>query len=259
MSTVEAWAKEFVLSSDLGVKLAPPPPPKCGSAAPAACRLAGPGRPRELTVASRAPKSPAPGALAIARATRGAHAHVSASRAPGRGAHGVGAARISRGAPRVPSRSSRCARRRSAAHGALSGVLGFARLLLRELSGARLVLGARPAAAPPPAHFAALMGIGFEGGNLDHTRRFAERLRAAGDERGAELEERIGEEEIPHVRFALSWFRHFAGGDTFAVWTSHLVAAAHAHRDAWRADQPRKQAGSGMSEQFIDALEAWSG
>src|SRR6202020_2570867 len=55
--------------------------------------------------------------------------------------------------------------------------------------------------APTAPHFVALMGIGFEGGNLDHTQRFAERFRAVGDERGALLQETVGEEEIPHVRF----------------------------------------------------------
>jgi uncharacterized ferritin-like protein (DUF455 family) len=112
---------------------------------------------------------------------------------------------------------------------------------------------------PSAAHFAAMMGIGFEGGNLDHTRRFAERLRAVGDEQGAELQTRIEDEEIPHVRFALSWFRTFAGAVTFSVWTSYLVAPLTPTVMRGTPVNRKSRLESGMSEQFIDDLEAWAG
>lgn len=42
-----------------------------------------------------------------------------------------------------------------------------------------------------------------------------------GDEHGAAIQERIGAEEIPHVRFALRWFERFTGEATLA-WAAHL-------------------------------------
>jgi uncharacterized ferritin-like protein (DUF455 family) len=117
----------------------------------------------------------------------------------------------------------------------------------------------RVPSCPTAAHFVALMGMGFEGGNLDHTQRFARRLRAAGDARGAELEEQIGEEEIPHVRFAVRWFRQWSGEDSFAAWTRYLVAplTPTVMRGTPINREGRRQ--SGMSERFIDDLAAWKG
>ena len=258
MSTVEAWAKEFVLSADLAFKLAPPPPPKMWDRAPSPCRLTGPGRPPELTLAARAPKSPGPDALrSPERRAEVMHTFLH---------HELQAAELMAWAllafPEAPVAFRR----------GLLGVLGdevrHMGLYQAYLTSLGFTYGSFPVRdwfwervprCPGPAHFAALMGIGFEGGNLDHTRRFAERLRAAGDERGAELEERIGQEEIPHVRFALSWFRHFAGGDSFAVWMSYLVPplTPTVMRGAPINRQSRLE--SGMSEQFIDDLAAWSG
>src|SRR4051812_17966955 len=42
----------------------------------------------------------------------------------------------------------------------------------------------RVPASKTPAHFVATLGMGFEGGNLDHTARFRDRFRASGDRRG---------------------------------------------------------------------------
>ncbi len=51
--------------------------------------------------------------------------------------------------------------------------------------------------AASAASFVATLGIGFEGANLDHALRFAERFRAVGDERGAVIQEQVHTEEIP--------------------------------------------------------------
>src|SRR5262249_51942196 len=60
--------------------------------------------------------------------------------------------------------------------------------------------------ARSPIEFVATLGMGFEGGNLDHTKRFAQCFRSIGDETGARIEETIFEEEMAHVRFAVRWF-----------------------------------------------------
>jgi uncharacterized ferritin-like protein (DUF455 family) len=257
MGTVEAWAKQFVLSGDLAIKLAPPPPPKIWESAPAPCRLTAPGRPRPLHLAQRARKSPGPGAL----------------RSPERRAelmhtflhHELQAAELMAWALLAFPESPRAFRR-----GLLGVLLDEVRhmgLYQAYLATLGFTYGSFPVRdwfwqrvpnCPSPAHFAALMGIGFEGGNLDHTQRFADRLRAAGDEHGAQLEERIGREEIPHVRFALSWFRQFAGGDTFSLWTSYLVPPLTPTVMRGASINRESRLESGMSASFIDDLAAWS-
>lgn len=115
----------------------------------------------------------------------------------------------------------------------------------------------RVPAAPSPAHFVATMGMGFEAGNLDHTLRFADRFRAVGDDAGAKLHRTIFEEEIPHVRFALTWFRVWTRANDFASWKRHLTAPLS---PMVMRGYPIERAGrlrAGMSERFIDELTAW--
>src|SRR4051794_14420545 len=53
MSTVEAWARDYILTTDLATKLAPPSPPKSwADGAPE--RLVTPGRPSVFTIEERA-------------------------------------------------------------------------------------------------------------------------------------------------------------------------------------------------------------
>jgi uncharacterized ferritin-like protein (DUF455 family) len=101
------------------------------------------------------------------------------------------------------------------------------------------------------------MGIGFEGGNLDHTARFAERLRQAGDETAALLQQRVGAEEEAHVRFALFWFRRFTGSDDFAAWTAALPVPLSplVMRGEPIAALARRRAG--LSPSFVEELERW--
>lgn len=61
------------------------------------------------------------------------------------------------------------------------------------------------------ASFVATMSLGFEGGNLDHTTRFADLFETIGDPTNAALQRRIGEEEIGHVRFGVKWFNVLLG------------------------------------------------
>jgi uncharacterized ferritin-like protein (DUF455 family) len=258
MSTIEAWARQFVLSTDLATKLAPPPVPKTWEKAPSACRLPSPGRPWQLGPTARAPKSPGAGAL----------------RSPERRAelmhtflhHELQAAELMAWAllafPETP-----LAFRRGLL-GVLEDEVRHMGLYRDYLSSLGFTYGSFPVRdwfwervprCPTAAHFTALMGMGFEGGNLDHTQRFAQRLRAAGDARGAELEERIGEEEIPHVRFALAWFRKWTGGDSFSVWTTYLVPPLTPTVMRGAPINRKGRLRSGMSDRFIDDLAAWSG
>src|SRR5678815_2871394 len=75
--------------------------------------------------------------------------------------------------------------------------------------------------SPTAAHFVAVLGLGFEGGNLDHAERFAERFAAIDDPIGAALLRTVGDEEIGHVRFAVRWFERFTGSVDFRTWAEH--------------------------------------
>ena len=115
----------------------------------------------------------------------------------------------------------------------------------------------RVPAATTPAAFVALLGVGFEGANLDHSARFAQLFRNVGDEEGALLQERVGQEEEPHVRFAIHWFERFSGGLDWDRWLAHLppplsplvLRGKPLVRDARRR--------AGMSDAFMDALERY--
>lgn len=111
--------------------------------------------------------------------------------------------------------------------------------------------------AASAAEFVAAMGIGLEGGNLDHTLRYAEAFREAGDERGALLQEKVGEEEIPHVRFAFHWFETFGGSPTFGEWMRHLPDPMSPM--TMRGDPANETARerAGFSHEFMKDLFAW--
>jgi uncharacterized ferritin-like protein (DUF455 family) len=114
--------------------------------------------------------------------------------------------------------------------------------------------------APSARHFIAVMGIGFEGGNLDHAPRFAARLRSVGDERGAAMVARVGREEIPHVRFALRWFSELAGEPgpvDFGVWTEHLPRPLSPMVMHGRPIDVEGRLHAGFPPRFMDDLQRW--
>jgi uncharacterized ferritin-like protein (DUF455 family) len=115
----------------------------------------------------------------------------------------------------------------------------------------------RVPAAPTPAHFVAVLGVGFEGANLDHTARFAERFRAIGDEAGARIQERVGAEEIPHVRFALRWLRRWAKTSEFGEWTAYLTPPLSPILMRGKPLNREGRRRSGFSESFLEELMRW--
>ena len=115
----------------------------------------------------------------------------------------------------------------------------------------------RVPSAQTPAQFVATLGIGLEGGNIDHARRFAAQFRAVGDHEGATLQEQIFEEEIPHVRFAFHWFEEWTGARDFQSWLAHLTPPLS---PVLMRGDPIERAGrqrSGFSDPFLDELSRW--
>lgn len=257
-TVVEDWARAYVESTSLAHKLAPPPPPTRWASAPVAVRIASPGRPVELVAAPKKRKTPGAEALRDPR-RRAELLHVFAH-------HELQAAEIFLWAilafPETPIAFRR-------------GLLHIVRDELRHLTLYRdhlVRLGHDygsfpvrdwfwervPGSVRSAAQLAAMMGVGFEGANLDHTRRFATAFRAAGDEEGARLQELVGEEEIPHVRFALTWMRELSGSEPdFARWEEALPPPITPLVMRGRPLDRAARARAGMDDAWLDALEAW--
>jgi uncharacterized ferritin-like protein (DUF455 family) len=256
--TVERWAWEYLSATDLAHKRAPPPPPRELLSGAAPLRVTRPGRPPELHVSARARKSPGPEALRVPE-RRADLLHTFLH-------HELQAAELMCWAilafPDTPEAFR-------------LGLLGVARDEIRHLALYEAHLAAlgyaygafpvrdwfweRIPQAATPVGFVAALGIGLEGANLDHTARFAARFRAVGDEAGAALQERIGEEEVPHVRFALSWFARFSAIEpSFAGWAGQLPPPLSPllMRGAPLNRAARLEAG--FSPAFVDELEQWS-
>jgi uncharacterized ferritin-like protein (DUF455 family) len=221
--TVERWLWDYIATTDLAHKLAPPPVPARWETRPPARRIGQPGRPAQLRPARKARKFPGPGALqhVLGRA-RIVHTFVH---------HELQAAELMAWAILAFPETPRPFRR---------GLLAICREEMRHMrlyAGYLQTCGVaygdftvrdwfwdRVPAATTAAHFVAVMGVGFEGGNLDHSERFARLFRDAGDVAGAGIVATVGSEEIRHVRFAAHWFRRFTGGLDFDAWRAHLPA-----------------------------------
>ncbi len=253
--TVERWAWDYITSTSLERKLAPEPPPSPRSwetSAPPR-RLEAPGRPPELRVTERADKTR--GLRASSGRARALHTFLH---------HELQAAELMAWAllafPDTP----------------LEFREGLIRIALDEVRHMGMYaerierLGHRVGDFPvrdwfwtrvptcrDPASFVAVMGLGLESANLEHTASFAARFREAGDEEGARVQELVGLEEIAHVRFGVRWFEHFTGGLDFEAWmralpeplTPLLMRGRPLRRDARRR--------AGQTDRFIDELEAW--
>jgi uncharacterized ferritin-like protein (DUF455 family) len=259
--TVEAWCRDFVVGRVLGAKLAPPEPPDpeaytSWEKVPQPCRLTAPGRPSELRVIVRAPRTV--GASALRQVpVRACLLHTFLH-------HELQAAELFAWAILAFPETPRTFR---------AGLLALCREELRHLSlYARHLaeLGFQVGAFPvrdwfwervplcrTPAAFVALQGLGLEGANLEHTARFATLFRSAGDAAGAVILERIGRDEVAHVAFAKTWFERFTEEPLdYDAWrqalpaplTPAMLRGVPLHREARRR--------AGFDAAFLSRLES---
>ena len=254
-NTLERWAWDYIHHPSLEHRFTPPAVPSGTETVKVARRVAKPSRPAELTVIERGPKSVSDLGLRENR-LRAKVFHTFLH-------HELQAAELMCWAilafPDAPEAFRR----------------GLAKVCLDEVRHMNLyreyieALGCRfgdhpvrdwfwqrVPGAESPAHFVATMGIGFEGANLDHTARFAQRLRAVGDDRGAALQELICEEEIPHVRFAMHWFHRWTDGD-LDRWAEYLPKPLSPWLMQGKPLNREDRLRAGMSEEFMQALVQW--
>jgi uncharacterized ferritin-like protein (DUF455 family) len=251
--TVERWAWDYVSTTSFAHKLAPPAPPAQWEEATPARRVAAPGRPPELTLVARAPKSR--GLSTAEGRARALHTFLH---------HELQAAELMAwallafpGAPR--------GLREGLVRIALDEVRHMA-LYARQIERLGHRVGAFPVrdwfwervpSCASPASFLATMGLGFESANLEHTASFAARFRDAGDEEGARAQDIVGLEEIAHVRFGARWFIELTGGLDFDTWQRALAPPLSPLLMSGRPLQREARARAGMPEAFLDRLDAW--
>jgi len=258
--SLEHWALERIEATTWAAKTAPAPPPDLHDdasweLAPPARRPRRPGRPRALQVVARAPRAPKVGALG----DPGARAQLFHTFLH----HEVQAAELFSWALLAFPETPRAFRRE------------LVRLVREELGHLALYeehlgrLGAqvgdfpvrdwiwqRGASARTPLEFVAFVGLGLEGGNLDHARRYAAAFRDAGDDEGAAILERVERDEVGHVAFAVRWFRRFGGELDFDRWARALPAPLTPGLfRGWPLNRAaRKRAG--LDDAFLDRLAA---
>jgi uncharacterized ferritin-like protein (DUF455 family) len=257
---LEDWARRYLLSRSLPEKRDPgPPPARCrdelggGPGEPIDLR---PGRPPELRVTLDKPKSASLGALRNVEArARLVHKFWH---------HELQAAELMCWAilrfPETPAdfrrglgRIARDEVRHMGLYEAHLTRLGYA---LGDFP-VRDWFWERAATCESALSFVAFIGLGLEGANLEHTERFGGWFRLLGDEFGAEVQDRVGREEVAHVRFAARWFRTWTGDVDFETWRSALpppITPLLLRGKTLRLDLRRK---AELPEAFLDALGRW--
>jgi uncharacterized ferritin-like protein (DUF455 family) len=115
----------------------------------------------------------------------------------------------------------------------------------------------RAPAARTPLEFLALMGLGFEAGNLDHSQRFEHMFEAAGDPASARLMRVVGEEEVAHVAFAARWFARLSGELGFERWRAALPPPLSPLLMRGRPLCRERRLRAGLDHAFLAQLEAW--
>jgi uncharacterized ferritin-like protein (DUF455 family) len=256
LSDIETWAKHYVLSTELAVKLEPPPVPErfCAHAAP--LRLERPGRPVEFRPARRGERTPKQEALKEPHyRARALHAFFH---------HELQAAELMCWALLAFSDAELEFRK---------GLLGICLDEIRHMNlyrthiealgsslgafGVRDWFWKRVPSCANKVEFVSVMGMGLEAANLEHAPSFAARFRAAGDEAGARIQEQIAKEELAHVGFAVRWFARWTGGCRFEDWARHLPAPLSPwvlHGEPVATDARRR---AGMPAEFLAALAAY--
>jgi uncharacterized ferritin-like protein (DUF455 family) len=253
---VETWAERYVLTTELHVKLAPPPPPKQFRTEAAPLWLTAPGRPPELRPARRGERTPKQEALETPHyRARTLHAFLH---------HELQAAELMCWALLAFSNAELEFRR-----GLLAICLDEIRHMgmyakhIRALGsevgdfGVRDWFWKRVPSCRSKLEFVAVMGMGLEAANLEYAPSFAERFRLAGDEAGAQIQERIAAEEVAHVGFATRWFTRWTGGCDFSTWAEQLPAPLSPWVMHGRpiAEDARRRAG--MPDDFVAQLRAY--
>ncbi len=261
--TAAEWCRAYIEATDPREKTAPAARPDGDGPGGSrrALRLPGPGRAEHLRVLDRAEKIPKPGALrersAVAKLL-----HVFLH-------HEIQAAELCAWAylafPDAPAEF------RSGLLRILDDEVRHAAMYLGRVEALGASYGAFPVrdwfwsrtlGATTPLQYVALMGLGFEGGNLEHATRFERLLAEAGDAESSEMVAQVGREEVSHVRFAARWFSEWTHGDPakspeFERWRAELPPPLTPEVLRGKPLDRERRRRAGLSPEFLDQLDEY--
>lgn len=253
--TVEGWALRYISTTDLQEKLQPPPCPSRFAESFAPQRLATPGRPTALDVVAKTARSIGRDKLTQPR-WRAHLLHTFLH-------HELQAAELMAWAllafPEAPVAF------RKGLVKICADELRHLQLYRREVERLGFAVGDFPVRdwfwlrvphCRSPLQFVALLGIGLEGGNLDHAQRFAQWFRAVGDEQAAHVQEIVEREEVGHVEFAARWFQHWTGDLEFTRWCQELPPPLSPKLLRGLPLNRAARERAGLPAAFLDALAA---
>jgi uncharacterized ferritin-like protein (DUF455 family) len=110
-----------------------------------------------------------------------------------------------------------------------------------------------------PLEFVCAMGLTFENANLDFAGDYARAARACGDEATAAALEVVHADEIRHVHFAYVWLRRLGGeAGPWACYLANVRAPLGPARARGATFDREARARAGLDEQFIAELAAVS-
>jgi uncharacterized ferritin-like protein (DUF455 family) len=255
--SVEDRAQQLVITATRSEKRNPPEPPSVWRQDAEPLRLGAPGRPPELRLAARSARTPRPNALTSA-ARRAQVFHTFWH-------HELQAAELMAWALLAFAREPP-AFKAGLLRICLDEIrhMGLYEAHIRHLGHAigdfpvRDWFWERVPQCRDAVAFVALMGMGFEAANLEHAPHFAELFRAAGDAAGADIQQRIADEELIHVQFATEWFTRFSGGCRFEAWVNALPPPLSPLTLRGRTLNQAARRAAGMPREFVEALAAWT-
>jgi len=107
-----------------------------------------------------------------------------------------------------------------------------------------------------PARFVCAMSLTFENANLDHSAEYAEAARAAGDIKTARLLEKVGEDEVGHVRFGATWLKRWKdpGQSLWEAYSANVTFPLRGALARGRELQRFRRLRAGLDEDFIEHL-----
>jgi uncharacterized ferritin-like protein (DUF455 family) len=108
-----------------------------------------------------------------------------------------------------------------------------------------------------PLHYLAAMGLTFEAANLDHTVAYRDAFVQAGDEESARILDRIHEDEIGHVRFAVAWTNKLKRADQSDLdcYLEHVPYPLGLNRAKGPNFRLEARVQAGFSPGFLEAIE----
>ena len=106
-----------------------------------------------------------------------------------------------------------------------------------------------------PLSFACIMGLTFENANLDFAQDYAKAARAAGDRETAAALDRVHADEIRHVRFAWRWLEKWRGeAPAWEVYRGSMAPPLGPARARGRDLCRASRRAAGLDAEFIDRL-----